>query len=106
MASDNCVYYHYFGEYGMDLCDHPTKAGDRAIYKGDCKKCTLKQGPYEGIEMCPFCGGRARVMRNYGTGSIRYEWRVKCDICRASIEMDSVREAIKAWNRRGGVYCA
>jgi len=44
---------------------------------------------------CPFCGGHALI--NMGVG----EFWVKCEICRASIDMHNTEyHACEEWNRR------
>lgn len=91
---DTCIFYHYFGDYGMSLCDHPMRAKNQTIYSEDCRKCKLHQTEYCSLEKCPFCGGKANINNYLGT------FHITCSKCGVVMEDDEIDSVMKKWNRR------
>lgn len=100
MSGKDCVYFRYFGDYGMYICEHPSREHNREIYKGGCRGCKLRQGMFDGIERCPFCGCKARIIPAMGNDTIKYKWAIECTGCGAVIRRMSVSAAKIAWNNR------
>ena len=54
-----------------------------------------KEKLYNGLKLCPFCGGKAHVIE------IDNERQARCEFCNArTIRCLTRRGAVKAWNRR------
>lgn len=89
----SCIYYEYFGDYGMNICNHPSKKNDHAIYDGDCKKCKM-YCTADILKPCPFCGKKVSLANYHG------KWHVVCNKCSLEMTDKTIDDLVEKWNNR------